>query len=96
MAVKIEKEFIELMLEAPSTQMDDYVKEDIVGLGENPSALDILFMLDRLVYWAGASDFVISIFQELLARAMTEENTILEELAKKRDWSSPEFERGEK
>ena len=91
--MQLDKELVDMLLEAPDTQLDNSLFDEINAWDLNPSALDILFILDKIVCFSLASGFAVGIFQMLLDRAIDEENTTMVELTKQRNWTSPEFKR---
>lgn len=82
----LEQDFINLLLEAPDTQLDTSMFEIIKSWELNPSSLDILFLLDNLVCFSLASEFTIHLFKVLLDTAMEEEGITYVELVKLRTW----------
>lgn len=92
--MKLEQELVDLILEAPDSQLDESVFNDIKGWNLEPSALDILFILDKIVYFSLGSEFTVSMFGMVLAQAMIEEDIDMDELTSQRNWTSPNFERG--
>ena len=91
--MQLEQGLVDMLLEAPESQIDFWVKEDIKGMGLNPTALDILFVLDQMVFFSGASDFIVSVFEGMLGVAILKENTSLDELKEKINWTPPDFKR---
>lgn len=82
--MKIEKEFMDLILEAPEGQLDPSLIPYIEAWNSEPSAFDILTLLDKMVYGCLASEFTILLFEELLRQAVTEEDTTIDEIFKLR------------
>lgn len=78
--MKLPQELVEGLLDAPDTQIDHSLFEDIKSWDLNPSASDLLAILDKMVYGALASEFSINVFEALLNQAMAEEGITLEEL----------------
>jgi hypothetical protein len=76
----------QLFLEAPDTQMDPSLRELVAKWDEHPTAIQILEVLDKAIYWGAASGFVVSTLQMMLDAVMIHEGTTLEELAEKAVW----------
>jgi len=91
--MKIDKDLNSLILMAPETQIDPSILEDVKEWHNEPTALDILFCLDKMVYYSLGSEFSMHLFEMLLQEAMNEENITLDTLKDKRDWKSPNFQR---
>ena len=91
--MKLEQEFVDLILEAPDSQLDASIFEDIKGWDLEPTALDILLVLDKIVYFSLGSEFTVSMFGMVLTQAMLEEGIDMEKLVSQRNWTAPEFER---
>ena len=91
--MKLQQEFIDTILDAPDSQLDESVFEDIKGWNLEPTSLDILFVLDKIVYASLGSEFTVTMFGMLLAQSLIEEKMSMDELLSQRDWTSPEFER---
>jgi len=89
--MKIDKALEDSLLKAPESQLDATILEDIKGWHSEPSALDLLFCLDKITYFSLASEFVIGIFQLLLNQAMEYEDITFEDLVLQRTWKSPDF-----
>ncbi len=81
------KEFITALMSAPDSQLDASMKLKIQPWWEKePTALQILEVLDQCVYEALCSDFMIRVFQTLYAAACKKENTTHEEVVKGATW----------
>ena len=74
------------LLEAPTDQLDASVFPLIEKWNDEPTALQVLEVLDRCVYAGLASGFVIVLFENLLAMALKQENTTKEEVIKLATW----------
>lgn len=73
-------------LEAPDNQMDISLRELVEKWDEPPTAIQILEVVDKAIYWGAASGFVVSALQMILDVAIKEENTTLDELVEKAVW----------
>lgn len=89
--MKLQKELVEGLLNAPESQLDKTILADIKNWNYEASALDILFILDKITYFSLASEFVVGIFQLLLDQAMEDEDTNFDDLSLQRTWKSPDF-----
>lgn len=79
-------ELRKLFLDAPESQIDPSLVELIKKWDDHPTALQILEVLDKAIFWGAASGFVVSSLRIMLGAAMTEEDVTLEQLAEKAVW----------
>lgn len=84
------KELIDLLLEAPDSQLDATMKPLIKEWSDPPKALEILKVLDTCVYGALASGFTITALRMLYDSAVKQEGTTHEEVAKSASWRNHE------
>lgn len=75
-----------LLLEAPDSQLDESAKKIIRKWPYQPTALNVLEVLDHCVYGGSASDFTMSVLHILLDTRIEEEQTTLEEVVKHATW----------
>ena len=75
-----------LLVTAPEDQLDPTLVEIVKNWGEEPTALQILELLDKAAFGAGASEFVMHVLQEFLQLAIIEENTTYEAIAAQAYW----------
>ncbi len=77
----------DMILKAPEGQLAQSGK-DIINKhwGSDPSALDILRLLDHCVNVAAGSSFVIKVLDIMLSQAIANEQTTMEQLAKQATW----------
>lgn len=71
-------ELKQMLLDAPYGHLDASIKPMIEKWDEPPTALQILEVLDKCIYAALASGFVIDILETMLAGTNMEENTTYE------------------
>lgn len=76
----------EMLLQAPDGHLDPSMFPYIEQWSDEPTALQILEVLDKCVFAALASGFVIQVLETMLDTAMRAENTTHEELVKKASW----------
>ena len=82
--MKLEQEFVDAISEAPDSQLDALCVDVVKSWELNPSALDILRLLDDIVYYSLGSEFSVMLFKTLLDEAIKEEGTTYEEVIKLR------------
>jgi len=75
-----------LLLEAPDDQLDKSMLPLIEMWDDEPKAIQILQVLDRCIYSALASGFVVSTLQIMLEAAMKAEQLTLEQLVPLATW----------
>lgn len=80
------KQIKETLLEAPEGQLDPCVFPLIEKWNDEPTALQILEVLDNCVNGGLASQFVMVLFESLLDMTIKKENTTYEELLKLATW----------
>ena len=76
----------ELLLDAPDGQLDESAKAIIRKWPYQPTALNVLEVLDNCARYALASDFTMSVLHILLDTRIEEEQTTLEEVVKHATW----------
>lgn len=76
----------ELLLQAPDGHLDSSMFPYIEQWAEEPTALQILEVLDKCIYAALASGFIIQVLQTMLDSAIAAEKTTLDELVKHASW----------
>ena len=76
----------EALLKAPDSQLDACMFPLIEKWDDNPTALQILEVLDECIYSALASGFVIVLLETMLDVAIKEENTILDDIVLNAVW----------
>jgi hypothetical protein len=92
--MKLEQEFIDHLMNAPDTQMDDLCKKVITSWNGEPTALDILFLSDKIVYFSLGSGFVVRMFDSMVDMACKEDNISREDVEKQRCWSNEDLANG--
>lgn len=77
-----------LLLSAPEDQLDKSAHPLIQKWPDDklPSPLEILEVLDHVVYGGSASDFVVMVLENFLDIACKEANTTYEEVVAKATW----------
>lgn len=75
-----------LLSTAPEDQLDPTLVELVKSWGDEPTALQILELLDKAAYSAGASEFVMHVLQEFLRLALIEEDTTYEAVVSQAYW----------
>lgn len=77
----------EQMLSAPSEQMDDAIKNIIrEKWDDEPTAIQILEVVDHCVYWGASSDFVVRVLNLYLESALKTENKTFDQLIEDATW----------
>jgi hypothetical protein len=79
-------EVIEMLLEAPDSQLDSSVFPLIEGWDNPPTSLQILEVLDKCVYYGLASGFVIDILDTLLNDRLEDEGKTLHDIEELATW----------
>ncbi len=79
----------EVFLEAPEEQIDKSVFPLIELWDDDPTAIQILRVLDQIVYTGAASEFVVTALDMMLQRAIVNEGQSLDELVKQAVWRLP-------
>jgi hypothetical protein len=79
-------DLIKGLLQAPATQLDDVVKPKIEKWDDPPTALQVLEVLDIVVYDALASSFVVKVLEVVLDMAIKRENTTYEAVVAQATW----------
>ncbi len=82
----IDSQLTNLLLKSPNSQLDPSMIPYIEKWGTNPSALQILEVLDYCARSSLASSFVMSVFNILLNDALVSESITYEELIKQAVW----------
>ena len=80
------KDIKKMLLEAPDSQLDSSMKPLIEKWSEVPTALEILEVVDQVVYSSLGSGFTVQLLHFLLNDALGREQTSLDELAQKATW----------
>ena len=75
-----------LLMEAPEGQLDESMKPLIAKWDETPTSIQILEVLDKSIYYATASDFVVRTFQIMLDMALESEKKTLEDITPLATW----------
>lgn len=75
-----------LLITAPEDQLDPVLVDLVKTWGDEPTSLQILELLDKAAYSAGASEFVMHVLQEFLRLALIEENTTYEAVVAQAYW----------
>ncbi len=75
-----------LLLSAPDSQLDISLKHMIEKWTIPIKAINVLELLDNIVYTGGASGFVINILNRLLQTCLVDEEITYEELIKFASW----------
>ena len=81
-------ELKQMLLTAPDGQLDASMFPLIEKWNDEPTALQILEVLDHCVYSALASGFVMVLLESMLDIAMKQENTTHEQLVENATWRS--------
>jgi hypothetical protein len=76
------------LLSAPDSQLDASVFPLIEKWNDEPTALQILEVLDHCVYGALASGFVMKLLEQMLSIAIKKENTTYEKVVENATWRS--------
>jgi hypothetical protein len=76
-----------LLLEAPESQMDSAIKP-LIAKWDEPSAtpLQVLEVLDQVIYSSLGSDFVVAVLQSIYAGRLEQEGITHEEVVKLATW----------
>lgn len=80
------KTLIELICEAPESQLDASMVTLIRSWNYEPTSLQILEVLDHCTYSALASDFVMSVLDTMLDLRLKEEGKTMEEIVPSATW----------
>tara|TARA_R110002153_G_scaffold36023_6_gene106830 strand:+ start:905 stop:1189 length:285 start_codon:yes stop_codon:yes gene_type:complete len=84
------------MMTAPETQLSNSVKDVMKKWGDEVSALEILYVLDLMIFGSLASSFIVTTFQIFFNKAVEEEGSTVEAVIEKRDWNNyPRSKNGE-
>ena len=75
-----------LLITAPEDQLDPSLVSLVKSWDEEPTALQILELLDKAAFSAGASEFVMHVLQEFLSLALVEEDTTYEAVVAQAYW----------
>jgi hypothetical protein len=78
--------FKDMLLSAPDSQLDQSMRELIMVWDDEPTSLQILEVLDKVIYSALGSDFVVTMLQIFLETTMAKENTTLEKIVPGAYW----------
>ncbi len=76
----------QLLLEAPDSQLDVSIKPLIEKWSEPPTALEVLEVIDQVVYSGLGSDFVVNVLDILLRKAIAGESTTMELVIEQAHW----------
>jgi hypothetical protein len=77
---------ISILFQAPESQLDSSIKQEIRSWSSPPKAIEVLKALDDCVYGSLASGFVIHVLNILYNDACKNENTSHEEVVKNASW----------
>lgn len=80
----------DMFLSAPEDQIDPSVKPLIEVWDDAPTALQILRVLDSMVYSGGATGFVVSALDAMMRGTLEAEGQTYEQLVAKAVWRSNE------
>lgn len=75
-----------MLLSAPDSQLDQSMRELIMVWDDEPTSLQILEVLDKVIYSSLGSDFVVTMLQIFLETTMAKENTTLEKIVPGAHW----------
>lgn len=75
-----------MFIVAPDNQLDASMQPLIAKWDDEPTAIQILEVLDQCIYAGLASGFTISILQTMLAHAQQRENLTLDDLVPLATW----------
>ncbi|MCK9529482.1 MAG: hypothetical protein M0R77_02800 [Gammaproteobacteria bacterium] len=78
--------FKDMLLSAPDSQLDQSMRELIMVWDDEPTSLQILEVLDKVIYSSLGSDFVVTMLQIFLETTMAKENTTLEKIVPGAHW----------
>jgi hypothetical protein len=79
--------FKDVILEAPDHIIDSSIKEMIkVKWDAEPTAIQILEVLDRIVFYGAASDFVVNVLDVRMRAELVKENQTYEQLVEQASW----------
>lgn len=76
----------QLLLTAPTTQVDPSLHHMIEKWSDPPKSLEVLEVLDAAVFSSSASKFVIRLLEVMLQNAIASENVTYEEVVKQATW----------
>lgn len=82
------KPLLELLCEAPESQLDASMVTLMRSWEGTPTSLQILEVLDQCTYGALASDFVLSVLDAMLNLRLEEEGKTMEEIVPLATWRS--------
>jgi hypothetical protein len=77
---------LKTLLQLSDDALDNNIKVLIRNWNFNPSALQILEILDKCIYGSLCDSFCIKLFEILLESKIKEENTTYDEVVKKAYW----------
>ncbi len=81
-----DKTIKELMLLAPESQLDNSIKPLIEKWRDPPQSLEILEVLDKVIYTGTASGFVVQLLEQYLNQTLKEEHKTLMEITQLAIW----------
>lgn len=79
-----------MLLEAPDGHLDVSMFPLIEKWGDPFKAIEVLEVLDKCIYAALASGFVIQVLATILDKTIEDENTTIEEVVKSAVWRNPQ------
>ena len=77
------QKLIDLLRDAPDSELDPTIVELIKGWDSPPKALDVLRVLDEAVFTGGASQLSMLALEEVLRQSMVAEGCTYKELTNK-------------
>ena len=75
-----------VLLRAPSNELDPVVHGLIEKWNEEPTSLQVLEVLDKVIYGSLASTFTVMVLQSLYGKALANENTTHDKVVKLAVW----------
>ncbi len=75
-----------VLLRAPSNELDPVVHSLIEKWDEQPTSLQVLEVLDKVIHGSLASSFTVMVLQTLYGKALANENTTHDEVVKLAVW----------
>ncbi len=76
----------QMLLAAPDNELDSQFKPMIEKWEDEPSAIQILELLDQVVHSGGGSGFVVTLLNTLLSLTIMKEKTTYNDVVKQAVW----------
>lgn len=76
----------QMFLEAPDNHIDSNLRPMIEEWSDPPTSLQMLKVLDAMVYGGSASGFVISVLDDLMRKAIVQEGTTFSNIVSQAHW----------